>query len=374
MYKLSDYDYYLPPELIAQQKTNPPHQSKMLVYHRDTGESEHKKFRDLKDMLDGNYLMFFNKTKVIKARLVGQIDGKQAEIFYLRNLENWHFEALVRPWKKFKKWKIIEFQIDDEILRFEVVDFTKDWRALKLLEGDILQVLEKWGQMPLPPYIAYEESKESSYQPVLAKEAWSVAAPTASLHFSPELLEALKTKWVKMEEVVLHVGLGTFKKVDVEDIRQYDIHTEQVKIHKDIFAKIAKAKLNSKKILAVGTTVVRTLESLPALWQILPQQIKEGFPLDVQNFRKTQKWNDKEIIYNFFVDWDNLIWETKLFIYPWFEFKIVDSLITNFHLPRSSLLMLVAAFVGYEQMKQIYEIAIKHKYKFYSFWDWMFIL
>ncbi len=374
MYKLSDYDYYLPPELIAQQKTNPPHQSKMLVYHRAFNKIEHKKFRDLKDMLDNNYLMFFNKTKVIKARLLGQIDGKQAEIFYLRNLENWHFEALVRPWKKFKKWKTIEFQVNDEILRFEVVDFTKDGRTLKLLEGNILQILERWGQMPLPPYIAYEESKESSYQPVLAKEVWSVAAPTASLHFTPDLLEALKAKWVEMEEVVLHVGLGTFKKVDVKDIRQYDIHTEQVKIPNDIFAKIAEAKLNSKKILAVGTTVVRTLESLPALWQILPQQIKKGFSLDVQNFRETQKWNDKEIIYNFFVGWDNLIWETKLFIYPWFEFKIVDSLITNFHLPKSSLLMLVAAFVGYQQMKQIYEIAIKHKYKFYSFWDWMFIL
>ena len=373
MYKLSDYDYYLPRELIAQKKTNPPHESKMLIYYRNSGKVEHKKFWNLKNILDSNYLMFFNKTKVIKARLLWQIDGKQAEIFYLRDLQSWCFEALVRPWKKFKKGKIVEFKVDSKSLKFEVVDFTKDWRILRFIEGNILDVLQRSGQMPLPPYITYNKSKESSYQSILAKEVWSVAAPTASLHFTPQLIDALKRKWVEMEEVVLHVWLGTFKKVDVEDIREYDIHTEQVKVNKSIFAKVANAKLNSKKILAVGTTVVRALESLPALWLILPQQIKESFSSNIKNFRKTKRW-DKNIIYNFYVDWDSLIWETKLFIYPWFRFEIIDSLITNFHLPQSSLLMLVAAFMGYESMRQVYDVAIKRKYKFYSFGDGMFIL
>jgi len=177
-----------------------------------------------------------------------------------------------------------------------------------------------------------------------------------------------------MERVVLHVGLGTFKKVDVEDIRQYDIHTEQVRIKKKIFEKIALAKKEGKRILAVGTTVLRTLESLPALWQVLPEEIKKDFDLHTRDFRDQKRWKGENIIWNLVNKGDELLWETKLFVYPGFEFQVVDSLITNFHLPKSSLLMLVAAFVGFEEMKRIYQEAIKQRYKFYSFGDGMWVV
>ncbi len=374
MFKLSDYDYDLPPELIAQQKTNPPHNSKMLIYDRGTWEIKHKKFLDLTQILDKNRVIFFNKSKVIRARLQGMIEGKDAEIFYLRMLDNWTFEALIRPWKKFRLGSTVKFEIGGKILEFEVMWFSPEGRILKSLSWDILNILDKYGQMPLPPYIKFDKSKTSFYQPLLAQEPWSVAAPTASLHFSHQLLSALEAKGLDMEYVILHVWLGTFKKVDVEDITKYDIHTEQVKINKDIFSKIAWMKSNWKRILSVGTTVLRTLESLPALWYSLPKNIKDSYSNETQSFWNSRKWEGKQIIYNLSFDKDFLLWETKLFIYPWFRFQIVDSLITNFHLPKSSLLMLVAAFMGYENMKKIYQQAIERKYKFYSFGDGMFII
>jgi len=246
----------------------------------------------------------------------------------------------------------------------------------------IEDILEKYWIMPLPPYIQYSKDKEKPYQPIFAQKPWSVAAPTASLHFTENLLNKLKEKWCKFEYTTLHIWLGTFKKVDTQDITKYDIHSETVQINLDIFEKIAKYKLNKKPTIAVWTTVTRTLESLPYLWKYLKNKnLISNFSKSTINFwdKLTENIeNEKKYIFDvkeIASNWNKncLYFKTKLYIYPWFNFKIIDQLITNFHLPKSSLLMLVAAFMGYENMIKTYQYAIKKKYKFFSFWDAMWI-
>ena len=391
--KLSSYNYDLPKELIAQTAYNPADECKLL-YYKDW-EIKDLIFKDILDFLDENHILFFNNSKVVKARITGdvEINGdlgdnikfymidekgnkrecKNCEILFLKKVEWNTFEALVRPGKKFKVWR--KFDINGYI--FEVVDFTKEWRLIKLhSDEDIFDVLEKLWQMPLPPYISYSKEKETPYQPVQAKKEGSVAAPTASLHFTKELFEKLEEKWVWKLESTLHIGMWTFKTVDVEDITDYDIHSETVEIPLDIFKKLGEAKEQWKKVVAVGTTWTRILESLPYLWVEVGRNSEEigrnlffkELAKDISDEEVKKFIASKPVISNGTISFD-----TKLYIYPWFKYKLVDKLITNFHLPKSSLLMLVAAFMWYENMMKAYKHAVENKYRFFSFGDAMFI-
>jgi len=451
--KLSAYDYDLPKELIAQKAHEPADECKLLYCKVKNNDVELKDliFKDILDLIDKNDVLFFNNSKVVKARIWGQMkksdeadevkflivkngeekECRNCEILFLKKVnetgwENqmrsdeskntyaeltlasekkdsekelkmgsgWHtlqtrspksppnlqistFEALVRPWKKLKPGTKVKILADKEYW-FEILDYTDEWRLIKYLwSEDIFDVLEKIGKMPLPPYIEYSKDKEKPYQPVQAKKAGSVAAPTASLHFTSELFEKLKQKGVQILESTLHIWMWTFKTVDVEDITNYDIHEEMVEIPLNIFEKIWSLKQQWKNIIAVGTTATRILESLPYLWVEVRREVRRGqksyefWERLVKNISEKQVKKfipSQPIISNWQITFD-----TKLYIYPGFEYKIVDKLITNFHLPKSSLLMLVSAFMWYENMKKAYQHAIENKYRFFSFGDAMFI-
>ena len=275
---------------------------------------------------------------------------------------------MVSPWKKIKKSDTFEVYW----VEFEVIDYTKKGRLIKVQKDiNLLDFLEKNWEMPLPPYVEYSKEKEKYYQSIFAKNTGSIAAPTASLHFTDRVLEKLKQKSIWFNYVTLHVWLWTFAKVDTEDIKKYDIHKEKVVLDLDIFDKIANFKKDANDIVWVGTTVTRTLESLPYLYSLLKDKI------DVENafFEKiVSNWlTDKNYIHNLEVKQNKIHFETKLFIYPGFEFNIIDKLITNFHLPKSSLLMLVAAWIWYDKLWEVYDHAIKSNYRFYSFGDACFL-
>lgn len=378
LYKLSSYDYYLPKELIAQNLHYPQDECNMLYF--DWNNIQDLIFKDIRNLISSNDLLFFNNSKVIKARLKWNIinenffvldDSWNHEIFFLKQFENNIFSALVKPWKKFKKWRKIKLQTDWKEYVLEILDYTKDGRLIKLHGNEnILVVLEKFGIMPLPPYIEYKKEKEIFYQAITAKKAGSVAAPTASLHFTNDLLNNLRDDWVTFLYSTLHIGEWTFKNVDTQDIKNYDIHSETVEVPLSIFDEIAKMKEQWKNIIWVWTTSTRILESLPYVYFQIKNNFK-NYNLDKVFLKLDQKNNFidwKVVVKNWFVYFD-----TKLFIYPGFEFKIIDKLITNFHLPKSSLLMLVSAFMWYENMKNVYKHAISNSYKFFSFWDAMFI-
>jgi len=386
------YDYKLPKDLIAQKPSIPPDTCKLL--HWNWEKITDLRFKDIINFLSSNDVLFFNNSKVIKARILFSINNEKSkinnhkkndllhwnidkngkmEILFLKKLGNNIFEALVRPWKKFKIWKKIKLWK----YIFEILDYTQDGRIIKLhSQEDIFNVLEKIGILPLPPYIEYSKDKEKPYQPIIAQKKGSIASPTASLHFTSNLLKQLKNKWIKFIESTLHIWLWTFKIIDTENIQDYQIHSETIEILSDIFDKIAENKLKWKKIIAVWTTSTRILESLPYLYK----KIKNN-TLKIKYYEYWDKITNnityKEI--NKFINWNALvkkwiiIFDTKLYIYPWFKYKIIDKLITNFHLPRSSLLLLVTAFMGYENMMKCYHHAIKNWYKFFSFGDAMFI-
>jgi len=376
---LESYNYNLPKELIAQNVIEPADECKLL--YCKWNNIKDLIFKDIEHLIWENDVLFLNNSKVIKARIKSDeninfkfiwqdwniSECNKCEIFFLKEKWKNEFEALIYPWKKFKIWK----QIDINGYKFEIIWNTEEWRVIKYLwEESVIEVFDKLGNMPLPPYIEYKKEKEAAYQPIFAQTSWSVAAPTASLHFTDKLLENLKEKWVKLMYSTLHIWLGTFKVVDVENIQNYDIHSETIQIPLNIFEKIWNLKENWKNLIAVWTTATRILESLPYLYK----------KLDINNkyFDKLTKNITLDQV-NKFISWDILInnwiisFDTKLFIYPWFKYKLIDKLITNFHLPKSSLLMLVSAFMWYENMIKTYEHAIKYKYRFFSFWDAMMI-
>lgn len=380
LFSLESYNYELPVELIAQVPAEPADSCKLLVVNHTQNNPSDYVFSDIINLIS-NSVIFFNNTKVLKSRI--HLDNavsirlnwlekniKDWEIFFLRHIDNNSFEALVRPGKKFLPW--IKILLDDKV--FLIKDITKDWRIIEV-DFDIEEFLDQKGQMPLPPYIEYSKEKELPYQPIFAQNSGSVASPTASLHFTQNVLEWLQSNWNLFDYVTLHIGLGTFKVVDSTDIRDYDIHTEMINIDKDLFSRIADYKISWKKIIATWTTATRVLESLSYLWVEL-QRTKnvDCFSQYVINF-----WNDltqnisTNYVLNVFISWQTISFETKLFVFPWFEFKIIDKLITNFHLPKSSLLMLVSWFMWYENMRKAYEHAISHSYKFFSFGDAMFV-
>ena len=339
--KTSDFYYELPEELIAQDPLEDRSSSRLLCLNRETGDIRHGHFRDiLQELLPGDCLVV-NDTKVIPARLYGRKSGTDAlvEILLLKRRENDIWETLVKPGKKCRPGAEIVF--GDGILRGEVLDVADDGNRLIQFryEGIFEEILDQLGEMPLPPYITHKLKDKNRYQTVYAKNEGSAAAPTAGLHFTDELLKEVERLGVKIAHVTLHVGLGTFRPVKVEDVSEHHMHSEFYVVEEDQARMINDTKASGGRVIAVGTTSCRTLESATGEDGIL----KAG-----------SGW-------------------TEIFIYPGYQFRMIDGLITNFHLPESTLIMLVSAFAGKEHVLRAYEEAVKEKYRFFSFGDAMYI-
>ena len=340
---LSDFDYHLPRERIAQTPAEPRDSAQLLCLDKNSGIIEDKIFSDIEDMLSGADVLVVNETRVIKARLKWEIyeTGKECEIFLHKQISEHTWDCLVYPGKKLKPWTQVRFQDCDLIATIK--NISKKGRIVEFSKSgqDFLDIVEQIWETPLPPYIDESDTPSERYQTVYneRKKPWSVAAPTAGLHFTPELLERLMKKWVKIEKICLHVGLGTFANVEVEDIKDHHMHSESAYISKETSQRLNTYKSEWKRIIAVGTTSVRTLESFSnSNWQL----------------------------------WHGNI-DTEIFIYPGYEWKFVNSIITNFHLPKSTLVMLVSSFAGSENIKKAYSHAIDSQYRFFSFWDAMWI-
>ncbi|MBR1891776.1 MAG: tRNA preQ1(34) S-adenosylmethionine ribosyltransferase-isomerase QueA [Clostridia bacterium] len=335
MLKSSDFYYDLPEEQIAQTPVYPRDSSRLLVYDRKTDKLEHKVFTDIVDYLDENCLLVINTTKVYPARIYSHTEnGGKMEILLLKRLNLTDWEVLVKPGKKARIGS--KFTVSDQ-LTFTVLDKTDSGGRIVRFEFDGVfeDILSKVGEMPLPHYIKQKLEDQSRYQTVYCKQEGSAAAPTAGLHFTNELIDRLKSKGVTFAEVQLNVGLGTFRPVKVENVEEHVMHSEFYQIDEQNARIINQAKLSGKKIIAVGTTSVRTLETVA----------------DDKGFVRACSG------------------DTSIFIYPPYKFKCVDGLITNFHLPESTLIMLVSAFVGREKTLVIYNTAVKEKYRFFSFGD-----
>ena len=339
--KRQDFSFELPQELIAQDPLKDRSSSRLLVLDKETGEVSHHVFRDIIDYLNPGDCLVINDTKVIPARLIGSKVGTDAkiEILLLKRKSDQVWETLVKPGKKAKPGAKISF--GEGLLVGEVIDIVEEGNRLVKFsyEGIFEEILDQLGQMPLPPYITHQLEDKNRYQTVYAKNSGSAAAPTAGLHFTPELLEQIKEKGVDVASVTLHVGLGTFRPVKAENILDHHMHSEFYRIEEEEAAKINRAKEKGGRIICVGTTSCRTVESAADE----NGRVKAG-----------NGWTD-------------------IFIYPGYRFKILDCLITNFHLPESTLLMLVSALAGREHILAAYEEAVKEKYRFFSFGDAMFI-
>lgn len=338
---VKDFDYKLPEELIAQDPLEDRSGSRLMVLDKNTGEVEHHNFKEITRYLSPGDCLVLNNTKVIPARLFGIKEGTEAkiEILLLKRKENDIWETLVKPGKKAKPGTKLTF--GDGLLKGEVIDVVEEGNRLIQFqyEGIFEEILDKLGQMPLPPYITHQLKDKNRYQTVYAKYDGSAAAPTAGLHFTPELLEEIEHMGVSVAEVTLHVGLGTFRPVKVENVLEHHMHSEFYQITQEAADKINAAKAAGKKVISVGTTSTRTLESAADEKGILTA--KSG-------------WTD-------------------IFIYPGYRFKVIDALITNFHLPQSTLVMLVSALAGREHILEAYRIAVEERYRFFSFGDAMFI-
>lgn len=338
---VKDFYYDLPEELIAQDPLEDRSGSRLMVLDKETGAVEHKIFKDIIDYLKPGDCLVVNNTKVIPARLYGAKEGTQAkiEILLLKRRENDVWETLVKPGKKCKPGTKIIF--GDGILTGEIIDVVEEGNRLIQFhyEGIFEEILDQLGQMPLPPYITHQLKDKNRYQTVYAKYDGSAAAPTAGLHFTPELLEKVKAMGVEVAEVTLHVGLGTFRPVKVTNVLEHHMHSEFYQIEQREADKINKAKKEGHRVIAVGTTSTRTMESAAD---------ENGF------LKECSGW-------------------TEIFIYPGYQFKVIDALITNFHLPESTLVMLVSALAGRENVLGAYEQAVKERYRFFSFGDAMFI-
>ena len=339
---VKDFYYDLPQELIAQDPLEDRSSSRLMVLDKITGEVEHRHFKDITEYLRPGDCLVINNTKVIPARLYGVKEGTEAkiEILLLKRKENDIWETLVKPGKKCKIGTKIVF--GEGILTGEVVDIVEEGNRLIQFhyEGIFEEILDRLGQMPLPPYITHQLQDKNRYQTVYAKYDGSAAAPTAGLHFTPELLQQVRDMGVEIAEVTLHVGLGTLRPVKETDVLKHHMHSEFYKIEQSEADKINKAKKEGHRVIAVGTTSTRTLESAAD---------ENGF------LTEKSGW-------------------TEIFIYPGYQFKVIDALITNFHLPESTLVMLVSALAGREHVLAAYETAVEEKYRFFSFGDAMFIV
>lgn len=339
--KKEDFYFDLPEELIAQDPLEDRSGSRLLVLNKETGEVEHHVFREIVNYLNEGDCLVINDTKVLPARLIGSKIGTDAkiEVLLLKRKENDIWETLVKPGKKAKVGTRISF--GDGLLVGEIVDIVEEGNRLIHFEyeGIFEEILDRLGQMPLPPYITHRLEDKNRYQTVYAKHSGSAAAPTAGLHFTPELLQEIEDKGVQIARVTLHVGLGTFRPVKVDNILEHHMHSEFYQIEEEAAQKINHAKESGHRVICVGTTSCRTIESAAD---------ENG------KLHATSGW-------------------TEIFIYPGYEFKVLDCLITNFHLPESTLVMLVSALAGREHVLDAYQEAVKEKYRFFSFGDAMFI-
>ena len=386
---LDSYDYNLPEEMIAQVPAQPAESAKLLIWSHSDNSIQDYHFYDLPSLLSDNNILVCNNTKVFKARIpliqtkiirksweIRQIDW---EIFIYQLLHDERLECLFSDDKNFKPWAKVF--INEELWIYLTSDeYTKDWIIFSVKWIWVFDFLEKYGQMPLPPYIHYKKEKEKRYQTVFAKDLGSSAAPTASLHFSERLLSQIKERWVEINFTTLHVGLWTFKPVYTKDIRNHEIHKERIIIESSLFQQIFERKRNKKNLIAVWTTIVRLLETLPYLRKNLSNFDKKKLLLywDAFNFREDITSNIQiseceKYIHNISLQSGYITCETQLFIFPGRKFLIIDEMITNFHLPKSSLLMLVSALMWRKNALQCYEHAKRFWYHFYSFWDWMWI-
>ena len=337
---ISDFDYFLPEEQIAQVPADPRDSSRMMVLSPKTQSIEHRHFYQLDEYLTDGDVLIFNDTRVIPARLIGvrQPTGGKAEVFLLRQLERDRWEALVKPGKKMRVGSVITFghELSCEVLAY--TDF--GGRIVKFsYEGIFEEILDRLGTMPLPPYIHETLEDPERYQTIYSREKGSAAAPTAGLHFTESLMDRLRKKGVHLGFVTLHVGLGTFRPVQVDEIEDHVMHSEFYSIPTETADLIRMAKQEGRRVVAVGTTSIRTLESAAVDHGMIEE--KRG--------------------------------QTNIFIYPGYQFKIVDAVITNFHLPKSTLIMLVSAFAGREFTLQAYRTAVEENYRFFSFGDAMLI-
>lgn len=348
MLLLSEYDYNLPEELIAQMPADKRDNSRMMVLNRKDRTISHKHFYDIVDLIEPNSLLVMNNTKVLPARLIGyKVTGAKIEVFLLSQKENNCWDVLIKPSKRVKQDTIIKISDELSVRALKRLEENGEWLVELLFEGDnVLDILHRNGNIPLPPYIERKIPNEDlkkldfeRYQTVYAKDEGSVAAPTAGLHFTKEILKKLQDKGVELCEVTLNVGLGTFRPVQCENVLEHKMHSETFEISAKSAEQITKAKLEGRPIIAVGTTTVRTLETA------------------YQQFGKICKCHSS----------------SELFIYPPYEFKVIDKLITNFHLPKSTLLMLVSALAGKDFIFDAYKEAIENKYRFFSYGDCMFI-
>lgn len=340
--KTSDFYYDLPEELIAQTPVEPRDSSRMLVMDRKTGELSHEHFYNIIDHLNEGDCLILNDSRVLPARIFGVKDetGANVEFLLLRHIEAKRWEALAKPGKKAKPGT--HFTFGDGIMTCTVADVTEEGNRILDFEceGSFYEALDKLGQMPLPPYIHEKLKDKERYQTVYSRELGSAAAPTAGLHFTKELLERVREKGVKIGFVTLHVGLGTFRPVKVDDVTNHHMHSEHYELPEATAQLINETKKNGGRVISVGTTSCRTLETVAA---------REGC------IKASEGWTD-------------------IFIYPGFEFKVLDGLITNFHLPESTLIMLVSAFAGFDSVMNAYNIAVQERYRFFSFGDSMCIL
>ncbi len=338
---VDEFDYVLPEELIAQTPLEKRDHSRLLVLHRENSELEHRRFYDIVDYLNPGDLLVVNDSKVIPARIFGNRAGTGGlvEVLLLKVLEENVWEVLVKPGKKARPGQILEFQ---EGMTGTVLELLEDGKRKIRFDhhaSTIYEVLDRIGKMPLPPYITEQLKDQGRYQTVYARELGSAAAPTAGLHFTDELLEKVKDKGIKIAPVTLHVGLGTFRPVKEKEITKHIMHTEYFSIPEETIRLVKETKAAGGRVISVGTTATRTLES--------------GFDASLNC---TQNSGD-----------------TGIFIYPGYKFKVIDALITNFHLPKSTLMMLVSALAGKDQIMKAYQAAVEEKYRFFSFGDAMFI-
>lgn len=338
--KKSDFDFYLPEELIAQTPLEKRDSSRLLVLDKETGGIEHRHFYELVDFLQENDCLVMNNSRVLPARLLGEREsGGAVELVLLRDLGNNRWECLSRPGRKTKPGTKLTFGTGELTAEVEAVAEGGNRIVCFDYEGIFLEVLERLGKMPLPPYIKEELDDPERYQTVYSRELGSAAAPTAGLHFTPELLEKIAAKGVKLCYVTLHVGLGTFRPVKEDEIEQHEMHSEFCIVPEETARIVTETKQNGGRVIAVGTTSCRTLESFAA---------PDG------TLAPTSGWTD-------------------IFIYPGYRFKCLDALVTNFHLPESTLIMLVSALAGRDSILNAYKTAVDERYRFFSFGDAMFI-
>ncbi len=382
--EVKDFYYDLPEELIAQDPLEKRDNSRFMVIHRDTGEIEHRRFHDVIEYLNAGDCLVINDTKVIPARLLGEKEETgaaievlllkdasdrygtdkisqegQVSLTYSKNTRVW--ECLVKPGKKMKPGARVVFGKDEEtgeaLLSAEVIDTVEEGNRIIRFEYDGIweEVLDKLGEMPLPPYITHKLRDKNRYQTVYAKHEGSAAAPTAGLHFTEELLKQIEEKGVKIARLTLHVGLGTFRPVKVEKIEDHHMHTEYYELSQEAADIINETRRNGGRVISVGTTSTRTLETVGTLQDIHKPGAEDSGSSEMKDIQPSSGW-------------------TNIFIYPGYEFKIVDSLITNFHLPESTLIMLVSAFYNRDSVMKAYEEAVRERYRFFSFGDSMILL